>query len=204
MVFVVLKNVPLPKYSPFSVGIPQCKYPPSCPGDSAVTKCGVAQEELDKSEKTYTARPWHVDISWVGKFTSRVLMKLVIKIFATVMFHFMDFWFVLPCFPVFCYCFLWSCCSRFSFVALVWWLRSPVSSLVLIILCISCSQFYFFVLCCLCCCMFLLRILSVLFIKTVAFRYFAFLRFRWYLASDLENAEGLYWRRAWFWQLHTA
>ncbi|RXN13267.1 complement C2-like protein [Labeo rohita] len=34
--------------------------------DSAVTKCGVAQEELDKSEKTYTARPWHVDISWVG------------------------------------------------------------------------------------------------------------------------------------------
>ncbi|RXN14406.1 complement C2-like protein [Labeo rohita] len=33
--------------------------------DSAVTKCGVAQEELDKSEKTYTARPWHVDISWM-------------------------------------------------------------------------------------------------------------------------------------------
>uniref|UniRef100_A0A9J7ZAK6 C3/C5 convertase n=1 Tax=Cyprinus carpio carpio TaxID=630221 RepID=A0A9J7ZAK6_CYPCA len=55
--------------------------------DSAVTKCGVAQEEQDKSETPYTSKPWHVDILWVCKFTSRVLMKLVIKTSVTVMFH---------------------------------------------------------------------------------------------------------------------
>nr|BAA34707.1 complement factor B/C2B [Cyprinus carpio] len=32
--------------------------------DSAVTKCGVAQEEQDKSETSYTSKPWHVDILW--------------------------------------------------------------------------------------------------------------------------------------------
>uniref|UniRef100_A0A671NTH4 C3/C5 convertase n=1 Tax=Sinocyclocheilus anshuiensis TaxID=1608454 RepID=A0A671NTH4_9TELE len=42
--------------------------------DSAVTKCGVAQEEQHNSETTYT-RPWHVNILWVGKFISGVLMK---------------------------------------------------------------------------------------------------------------------------------
>uniref|UniRef100_A0A8C1LW59 C3/C5 convertase n=1 Tax=Cyprinus carpio TaxID=7962 RepID=A0A8C1LW59_CYPCA len=55
--------------------------------DSAVTKCGVAQEEQDKSETSYTSKPWHVDILWVCKFTSRVLMKLVIKTSVTVMLH---------------------------------------------------------------------------------------------------------------------
>uniref|UniRef100_A0A672QA57 C3/C5 convertase n=1 Tax=Sinocyclocheilus grahami TaxID=75366 RepID=A0A672QA57_SINGR len=42
--------------------------------DSAVTKCGLAQEEQHNSETTYT-RPWHVNIIWVGKFISGVLMK---------------------------------------------------------------------------------------------------------------------------------
>jgi len=45
-------------------------------GDSAVTKCGVAQEQEDqgeqeKPENTYT-RPWHVNVLWVGKSISRV------------------------------------------------------------------------------------------------------------------------------------
>ncbi len=91
LVSVVLKNVSFPRCNPFSVGFPQCKYPPSCPGDSAVTKCGVAQETKDTTETTYTTKPWHVDIFWVGKFMSRVLMKLVIETCVTVMFHFMDF-----------------------------------------------------------------------------------------------------------------
>ncbi len=103
LVSVVLKNIYFPRCNPFNVGFTQCKYPPSCLGDSAVTKCGVAQEKQDKRKTTYTTKPWHVDISWVGKFTSRVSMKLAIKTFVTVMVHIMDFLFILPSFLVSCF-----------------------------------------------------------------------------------------------------
>lgn len=170
--------------NPFSVGFAQCKPPSSCPGDSAVTKCGVAQEAQDKSETTYTTKPWHVDIYWVSKFTSRV--KLVINASVTVMFHFMDF---LPSFPVFCSCFL--SCSLSSIVDLIW----------LIVL--TCFQF--------CSHYPAVYLLHVSLVDYLSFVYkngcFWKVGYIWsvFLSSrDLEHAEGLFWPRTWCWQLHTA
>ncbi|XP_073674042.1 complement C2 [Garra rufa] len=47
--------------------------------DSAVTKCGVAQEKQDNPETPYTTKPWHVDIQWkLGQCRGSILTKSMI------------------------------------------------------------------------------------------------------------------------------
>ncbi|KAL1260174.1 hypothetical protein QQF64_008001 [Cirrhinus molitorella] len=47
--------------------------------DSAVTKCGVAQEKQDKPESPYTSKPWHVDIFWaLRKCRGSILTKSMV------------------------------------------------------------------------------------------------------------------------------